>query len=68
MNCNINILINILILMIIIIIVVIVGVDDNAESGNRCLHSQSVARKQGTWNPKMNEIHFSAIELGGGSY
>ena len=52
--------------MIIIITIIVVVVDDNAESGNSCLHNQSVKRKHVTCNPKMNYIHFSAIELGGG--
>ena len=64
MNRNVNVLINIIILITIIIIIIVVVVDDNAESGNSCLHSQSVGRKQVTCNPKMNYIHFSAIELG----
>ena len=39
MNSNINVLINILILTTIIIIIFVVVADDNAESGNLCLHS-----------------------------
>ena len=43
---------------------IVVVVDDNAENGNSCLHSQSVGRKQVTCNPKMKYIRFSTIELG----
>ena len=57
---------------IIIIIIVFVVVVDNAESmmqkQKSVLHSQSVQsvrRTQVTCNPKMNFIHFSAIELRG---
>ena len=64
MNYNINSLINILILITIIVIIIAVVVDDNAESGNSCLHSQACGRKQVSSNPKMNYIYFSAIELG----
>ena len=60
-NTNINnIIVNIIILVVVADVVI-----DNVESMIQKQKSvQSVRRTQVTGNPKMNYIHFSAIELG----